>query len=63
MTLDVEQARKVLQLHPVCNLLEHSPNLLQMPSRGEGVRWLLPRHAELPEPLVQGNCSNPSPPK
>jgi hypothetical protein len=25
------------------------------------VRWLLPGRAELPEPLIRGNCLNPSP--
>jgi hypothetical protein len=61
MTFDVEQVRKVLQLHPVCDLLKRSPNLLRMPPRKEGVRWLLPRRAELQEPSVQGHCLNPSP--
>jgi hypothetical protein len=32
-----------------------------MPSRREGVHWLLPGRAELPEPLIRGNCLNPSP--
>jgi hypothetical protein len=41
-TFDVKRARKVLQLHPVCDLLKRSPNPLRMPPRGEGVRWMLP---------------------
>ncbi len=61
MLYDVERAREVLQLHPVRNLLDSTPNPLRMPQRGEGVRRLLSRLKELQEPSVGGDRSNPPP--
>ena len=51
----------MLQLHPVRNLLDRTPNLLQMPRCGEGVCWLLPRRKELQELPVLGHRLNPPP--